>query len=71
MAKLTREALESKRDLLQNDLELGLEFEGAGVHRCTLPCELHLVVIKEALYIGEPTRQQKNLVIAGCRVEFN
>ena len=26
---------------------------------------------KESLYIGEPMRQQKNLVIAGCRVEFN
>ena len=23
------------------------------------------------IYIGELTRQQKNLVIAGCRVEFN
>ena len=30
-----------------------------------------MFVDKEALYIGEPTRQQKNLVIAGCRVEFN
>ena len=38
MAKLTpREASESKRNLLQNDLELGLEFEGAGVRHCTLP----------------------------------
>ena len=30
-----------------------------------------MVFDKEALYIGEPMRQQKNLVIAGCRVEFN
>ena len=29
------------------------------------------VSAKEALCIGEPTRQQKDLVIAGCRIEFN
>ena len=31
----SREA-QSKRELLQNDLGLGLEFEGAGVRHCTV-----------------------------------
>ena len=29
-----------------------------------------MIWFKEPVYTGEPMRQQKNLVISGCRVEF-
>ena len=31
----------------------------------------YFAIAKEFLYIGEPMRQQKNLVISGYRVEFD
>ena len=33
--------------------------------------KLLFLFAKESLYTGEPMRQQKNLVISGCRIEFD
>ena len=39
--------------------------------RSTLVDWAQLGYVKESLYIGEPMRQQKNLVILGYRVDFD